>query len=614
MRKFMSFILSLITAFTPVVALAQQPEPAQNATPAIRVQTRVVLADVIATDNSGKPVTDLKPEDFTVEEAGHKQKVTFFSLEQPSQAQLPQLPPGVYSNRPEYNAPTGPLTVILIDSLNTPLTNQPYVRDQLIRYAANQLSAGQRVAVYGLANRLTKLADFTNDPMALRLAIEGFTPVNVPTSPQASSGTTRSSGTIPNMSLEGKNDSQPVGGLTTGANLQAQRSQVLQEQITMATQAIRDFQEGQNSYELQVRMGTTVEALRQLTKILSGYPGRKNLVWVAALFPFLLVPEDTSIEVTRAYDPTAPAPLPIENSSLAYANQTANSFNDEIRKTTTMLSESEVAIYPVDARGLFNGSDTADASTSGLNSAGLLRMGNEYGRYVAAGGQSAFSTQAVMADLAQQSGGKFYINRNDIDRAVALASADGGVYYVLGYYPEKKRFDGEFRKIKVTTSRPGVHLRHRTGYFAIDTTKSDNKQREAETASTLRSAANSTMVYFDALVQPPTQPANPAKVPVKFRLPANSFTSEESKGGQRKINLEFYSAVFSKEGKLLQAPHMTVNTTLEADQYAQVQQKGLIVPMEVQLAPGNYDLRLAVRDNRTGYLGSLTAPVSIAKP
>src|SRR4051812_9388148 len=114
MRKFMSFILSLITAFTPVAGLAQQPEPAQNATPAIRVQTRVVLVDVIATDNSGKPLTDLKPEDFTVEEAGHKQKVAFFSLEQPGQAEpAQQLPAGVYSNRPEYNAPTGPLTVIL---------------------------------------------------------------------------------------------------------------------------------------------------------------------------------------------------------------------------------------------------------------------------------------------------------------------------------------------------------------------------------------------------------------------------------------------------------------------------------------------------------------------
>ena len=58
----------------------------------------------------------------------------------------------------------------------------------------------------------------------------------------------------------------------------------------------------------------------------------------------------------------------------------------------------------------------------------------------------------------------------------------------------------------------------------------------------------------------------------------------------------------------------TVDATLEAEQFAQLQQMGLLVPMELELAPGDYDLRLAVRDNRTGYLGSLTAPVSIAKP
>src|SRR5919108_2389683 len=144
MRKFMSFILCLIPAFTPVAALAQQPEPAQNATPALRVQTRVVLVDVIATDNSGKPVTDLKPEDFNVEESGHKQKVAFFSLEQQAQAeQTPELPAGVYSNRPEYNSPGGPMTVVLIDSLNTPVRNQMWLRDQLIRYVAYQLNKGQ---------------------------------------------------------------------------------------------------------------------------------------------------------------------------------------------------------------------------------------------------------------------------------------------------------------------------------------------------------------------------------------------------------------------------------------------------------------------------------------
>src|SRR5437764_1861930 len=146
-----------------------------------------------------------------------------------------------------------------------------------------------------------------------------------------------------------------------------------------------------------------------------------------------------------------------------------------------MLSESQIAVYPVDARGLFNyAGATTDASSSGLNAAGLLQMGHEYGTTVAQSGSQTFSTQAVMADIAEQTGGKYYINRNDIDHAIALASADGGVYYVLGYYPEKRKFDGSFRKIKVTASKPGVHLRHRTGYFAMDTTKAEGKQRDAE--------------------------------------------------------------------------------------------------------------------------------------
>src|SRR2546423_15353543 len=158
MRKVTSFISSLIAALIPVVGLAHQPQPAQNATPAIRVQTRVVLVDVLAADNSGKPVTDLKPEDFTVEEAGHKQKIAFFSLEQPGQAgPAAELPPGVYSNRPEYNAPGGPITVVLNDSLNTPLREPGYARDQLIPDVAHQPNKGQPAAGYGLCDHLRKI-------------------------------------------------------------------------------------------------------------------------------------------------------------------------------------------------------------------------------------------------------------------------------------------------------------------------------------------------------------------------------------------------------------------------------------------------------------------------
>src|SRR5207248_5117756 len=235
MRKFMSFILSLITALTPVASLAQQPEPAQNATPAIRVQARVVLVDLVATDNSGKPVTDLKPEDFTVEESGHKQKVAFFSLEQAGQAAPAQeLPAGVYSNRPEYNAPGGPMTVVLIDSLNTPVRNQMWLRDQLVRYAAYQLNKNERVAVYGLSDHLTKLQDFTTDPEALRLAIEKFKPQNTPNTPQEHSGSAQVSSSIATI---------------TGPNGRVEASMLTA--INLAVQGIREFEAGENSFNLQ---------------------------------------------------------------------------------------------------------------------------------------------------------------------------------------------------------------------------------------------------------------------------------------------------------------------------------------------------------------------------
>jgi len=602
MRKSLALLLTLLTAFMPLLSTAQQPAPATDATPAIRVSTRVVLVDVLATKD-GAPVSDLKAEDFSVEESGHKQKVAFFSLEQPSQQPQAQvLPPGVYSNKPEYNMPGGPLTVLLIDSLNTPVINQQEVRDSLIRYAASQVKPSQRVAIYGLTDHLVRLQDFTSDPQALRIAVERFGVHNAPGSPQPVSGSPQVSSALATI---------------TGLNGQVEQGALSAVQI--ATQGISDFRTGENSFNQQVRTGGTVQALRQLSGILAGYPGRKNLVWVASAFPFLLDPEDVSsttlVEDRGPVTTSSAAPLPNENSDTAQRSLIANSFNEAIRKTTTMLSEAQVAIYPVDARGLFNISSTADASRSGLTASGLLQTGATYGGNVAASGSAAFSTQAVMSDLAQQTGGKVYMNRNDIDNAIALASQDGGVYYTLGYYPDKKKFDGSFRKIKVETSRPGVHLRYRAGYFAMDTTsKPDPKAPNAEINSAMHQGGNATMVYFDAQVVPPAQPANPSPVLVRFLVPGNSFTSEDDKG-QHKVSLDFFVAVFDKDGKLLHAPRMTVNHSFPDDQFAQVKEKGLLMPMDpIDLAPADYTLRLLVRDNRTGYIGSVSAPLSLAKP
>ena len=133
----------------------------------IKSVSRLVVVDTIVTDSSGQPLRGLKAEDFTVVEDGKPQKLALFSEEEPNTTTLaahPPLPPNVFTNRPEYSNPTGALTVILLDGLNTPTQDQAYAREQLLKYLASQQDSTQRIAILALGNSLSLLQDFTSDP------------------------------------------------------------------------------------------------------------------------------------------------------------------------------------------------------------------------------------------------------------------------------------------------------------------------------------------------------------------------------------------------------------------------------------------------------------------
>jgi hypothetical protein len=124
--------------------------------------------------------------------------------------------------------------------------------------------------------------------------------------------------------------------------------------------------------------------------------------------------------------------------------------------------------------------------------------------------------------------------------------------------------------------------------------------------------AQETMVLFDAQIVPPA-PGAKVQLPVRFLVRPDSFIADEEKGGF-KVDLDFVVAAITTDGRLAAREAKTVNTSLDPAQFAQVKQRGLMLPVEVSLPPGSYNLRLAVRDNRTGYLGTLTAPITLAKP
>jgi len=121
--------LGSMLASSGIRPLGAQEPPA----PTIRVTTRMVLIDVVVTDKQGKPIPGLRAEDFTLEEKGKAQKIASFTVASEPAAAPEVLPPGIYTNRAQYRSHGGPITVLLLDALNTAFKDQAYARQQMLR-------------------------------------------------------------------------------------------------------------------------------------------------------------------------------------------------------------------------------------------------------------------------------------------------------------------------------------------------------------------------------------------------------------------------------------------------------------------------------------------------
>ena len=66
-----------------------------------------------------------------------------------------------------------------------------------------------------------------------------------------------------------------------------------------------------------------------------------------------------------------------------------------------------------------------------------------------------------MREVAAETGGKTYMNQNEIKLGVSLAAADGKASYAIGYYPENKKWDGKYRSIKVKVTHGDTEVRYR---------------------------------------------------------------------------------------------------------------------------------------------------------
>ncbi len=566
--------ITFVLAAATLGALAQAPSTSEPPAPSIRVTTHMVLVDVVVTDKQGKAVPGLHPEDFVVEENGKAQKIANLVTPADNAPHAPApLPPGIFSNRPQYRSTGSPITVMLLDAVNTPFTDQAYARSQMLRFVQEQYKPGERMAVFTLTGALNELQDFTSDPQILYQALLSYKPqqqqlANASLRTQTGEGSNTAQEAVSNLDastlpLSGAGG----GGLGPGASIA----------LASAQAALRSFESIEAGYDKDRRAVMTLDALNSLSRILGGLPGRKNLIWVTGDLPFTLVPEDRTVTGAELEEdlPSLNTRRVSEHSAGNYAATFRSSHAEEIREVETRLASAQVAVYPVDARGL---------------SISL-----------------ATDSQETMREVARETGGRAYVNQNEIKVGVERAFEDDLAAYTIGYYPDNKKYDGKYRQIKVKVKRDGVEVQSRRGYYAIDPTQTKGYNAQAEVVSALGEDVPSTLVAFSAQVKPPSANSVKDKIGVTFLVDANTLSVEDVGGGKH-LNVAMYATLYSPAGKILTNRSQKVDQSFDASTYQKILQQGLMLHMDLDPQPGNNQLRLAVQDGRTGLVGTIDAP------
>jgi hypothetical protein len=369
----------------------------------------------------------------------------------------------------------------------------------------------------------------------------------------------------------------------------------------------------------------TIEAMEQLARYLSAIPGRKNLIWFSGSFPIALDPDD----------------------SLRSPFQAMRSYSDQMKQASELLSAARVAVYPVDARGLMTmpASDASySAATNMMADSGSVRTQGI--KNVAASPPSSVArdnksflrqlqtSQAGMEQLADETGGKAYINTNGLKEAVAQAVENGSSYYTIGYVPAAKDFNGHYRKVKVRLDNGGYQLAYRQGYYADPPDKPSASLAATAgpmTAATLYGAPPATQILFQARVLPATDPLlQGAKLPdtpgemaatlkktahryvVDLIVDARTLALDEMPDGTHQTKMEIALVAYDKEGNRVNYLDPSYAVNIKSELFTQTVANGIRLRMALNLPAGRISLRIAVRDIAAGRAGSLEVPLTIA--
>jgi VWFA-related protein len=188
-------------------------------------------------------------------------------------------------------------------------------------------------------------------------------------------------------------------------------------------------------------VSVVASAFSTIARFLDGLPGRKNVIWVTGSLSSSILPTGDS-----------------EDEAVTYS--------DEIKRAVDAMARSQVAVYPVDVRGVMT---THVGTSPGMGKGGAAMMTTSDSSVM----EASYATEE---EVARATGGHAFYSSNDLKEALTQATETGSEYYTLSYSPTNQNYDGRMRKIGVELSQRGYRLAYRRAYYA-DTGYADTDSR-----------------------------------------------------------------------------------------------------------------------------------------
>lgn len=539
-----------ILVFGSYSGLGQQPSPTPTPNSdddTVRITTSLIQLDVVITDKSGRPVTDLRPDEIKVYQDGKLQTVTNLSFINSQTAEKSV----IYTSKQkaDKNAiappPTnvrskqGRIITFVLDDGNCLSTygGINLMRDSMRKFVDNQMQPDDRVAIYRTTAGVSLLQVYTSNKEVLRKKIEKISLV----SPFAC-------------------DSAFEAASNNATDSMAGGARVFESDKDRAARDARNVIQNRNEV-----MGS-VGVLNFVVDRLMNVPQRK----IVFLISEGVISDDSFVR-------------------------------DALRDLTEKAARASIVINTMSTKGLTN-PGMLDAQDSPA-----VRASAQSTQVADARVKEENQLSTGLAYIANATGGDFIRNKSFLGPEIGKILDTQTAYYLIGYQPETETFEGKkFHKIEVKVTRPDVQVSSREGFYGAVASDSRPVFKNADSPlyQAMDSPLQDTGMEMGLTVLHGNSPAGNFIRPL-FHIRGEDITFADDKDGAKRVVLDVVAVTLDEKGKVADEFNRTYSTKIPKAALELAMKNGLDFSTDLVVKkPGIYSFRLAVRDSPSKRLAS----------